>query len=201
MIKLERSPADLARQGSSVSQKLVQVLREELAGLHMRLRLAQLCIGVLPPKAKAHFQASVLRRVGFDIAPNCQFMGMPTLTGSGDLYQRLRIGAGSQIGMGCAFDLEGQIWLGERVTLGHQVLLLTSTHEIGSPQRRAGELVCKDIRIGNDVWIGARSILLPGITVGDGAVIAVGTLVNRSVPPGAYVAGAPVRIVETRPAV
>lgn len=201
MIKIERSSADLAQQDTSVSQKLVQVLREEFVGLHMRLRLAQLVLSLLPPKAKAGLQASVLRRAGFDIAPDCYFSGMPTLTGSGDFYKRLRIGSGSQIGVGCAFDLEGQIWLGERVKLGHQVLLLTSTHEIGGPQRRAGELVCKDIQIGNDVWIGARSILLPGITVGDGAVIAVGTLVNRSVPPGAYVAGAPVRIVETRTSV
>lgn len=197
-MKMEWSSADLWREGNALSHKLGRVLSEELAGLHMRLRIAQLVLGLLPPKAGTGLRAAVLRRVGFDIDPSCHFAGMPTLTGSGDLYKRLRIGADSQIGVACAFDLEGQIWLGERVTLGHQVLLLTSTHEVGPAQRRAGELVCKDIQIGNDVWIGARSILLPGVTIGDGAVIAVGTLVNRSVPRGAYVAGAPARIVETR---
>ena len=54
------------------------------------------------------------------------------------------------------------------------------------------------IRIGNDVWIGANAILLPGITIGDGAVIAAGAVVSKNVPPYAIVGGVPAKIIKYR---
>jgi len=54
------------------------------------------------------------------------------------------------------------------------------------------------VKIGNDVWIGARAIILPAVTVGDGAIIGAGAVVTRDVPPYAVVAGVPARIVRFR---
>ena len=54
------------------------------------------------------------------------------------------------------------------------------------------------VKIGNDVWIGARVIILPGVTVGDGAIIGAGAVVTHGVPPYAVVAGVPARIVRFR---
>ena len=56
----------------------------------------------------------------------------------------------------------------------------------------------KDIAIGNDVWIGRRAIILPGVSIGDGAVIAAGAVVSRDVPPYTIVGGVPARVIKKR---
>ena len=55
-----------------------------------------------------------------------------------------------------------------------------------------------DTRIGNDVWIGMEAMIMPGVTIGDGAIIAARALVNQDVPPYAMVAGTPARVVRMR---
>lgn len=55
-----------------------------------------------------------------------------------------------------------------------------------------------NVSIGDDVWIGARAIVLPGTTIGDGAIVAAGSVVRSSVPAMAIVAGMPAKIVSTR---
>ncbi len=55
-----------------------------------------------------------------------------------------------------------------------------------------------DTRIGNDVWIGMEAMIMPGVTIGDGAIIAARSLVNQDVPPYAMVAGTPARVVRMR---
>lgn len=62
-----------------------------------------------------------------------------------------------------------------------------------------GDFISKgDIQIGNDVWIGAHAIILSGVTIGDGSIIAAGAVVNKDVPPYAVVAGNPARVVKYR---
>ena len=53
------------------------------------------------------------------------------------------------------------------------------------------------VRIGDRVWIGTRAVVLKGVTIGDGAVVAAGAVVTRDVPAGAVVAGVPARVVRT----
>jgi acetyltransferase-like isoleucine patch superfamily enzyme len=66
-------------------------------------------------------------------------------------------------------------------------------------RRRAAELRKKRaIVVGNDVWIGHRAIILPGVTLGDGAIVAAGAIVTRSVPPYAIVGGSPARVIRMR---
>jgi acetyltransferase-like isoleucine patch superfamily enzyme len=55
-----------------------------------------------------------------------------------------------------------------------------------------------DIRIGDDVWVGCSVQILPGVTIGNGAVIAAGSLVNKDVPENAIVAGVPAKIIKYR---
>jgi acetyltransferase-like isoleucine patch superfamily enzyme len=55
-----------------------------------------------------------------------------------------------------------------------------------------------DVRIGNDVWFGARSMVMPGVTIGDGAVIGAAAIVTRNVPDGAIVAGTPAKVIGQR---
>jgi acetyltransferase-like isoleucine patch superfamily enzyme len=73
------------------------------------------------------------------------------------------------------------------------VLLLTGGHVIGPPGRRAAELTCEPIVVGTGAWLGARVTVLPGVTIGDGAVVAAGAVVTRDVAPHTVVAGVPAR--------
>lgn len=114
---------------------------------------------------------------------------------------------------GC-IQLEQDVYLGPYVTIyGHggveigahtlvsmKATILSSNHAI--PQE--GQLIrgqpdeLLPVKIGSDVWIGANAVVLGGVTIGDGAVVAAGAVVNRDVEPGAIVAGVPARLVRRR---
>jgi acetyltransferase-like isoleucine patch superfamily enzyme len=116
--------------------------------------------------------------------------------------ERVEIGARSHLGERCALwagDSSGRIVLGEDALLGPDVYITASNY-----RTRAGEVIMgqpreeADVRIGRDVWLGARAIVLPGVTIGDGCVVGAGSVVTRSLPPGAIAVGAPARIVGER---
>ena len=96
---------------------------------------------------------------------------------------------------------DGWTWLlklpGDQVSIGHDVLFMTGSHQLnaGPNQRRAGDWFGQPIQVGNHVWIGARTTILPGVSIGDGAVIAAGATVTKNVPENAIVAGVPARII------
>jgi len=82
------------------------------------------------------------------------------------------------------------ISIGRNTIIGYNTTILA--HEYLTDEYRLGRVI-----IGDNVMIGANSTLLPGITIGDGAVVAAGSLVNRDVPPGAFVGGNPIRLIRT----
>lgn len=94
---------------------------------------------------------------------------------------------------GCVFlDVAG-IEVGDGCQIGTFVQVLTADHP-GDPALRRQGLECgKPVRIGRNVWIGAGAILLPGVGIGDDAIIGAGSVVTRDVPPGATVMGNPAR--------
>jgi acetyltransferase-like isoleucine patch superfamily enzyme len=122
---------------------------------------------------------------------------MPTIIGGGDIYKRFTIGSGCWVNVACLFDLAASITIGDRVAFGPQVTLLTSTHDIGSSSYRTGTLKNLPITIGDGCWLGARSTILPGVTVGPGSVVAAGAVVNKDVPPNTLVAGVPAQVIKS----
>lgn len=78
--------------------------------------------------------------------------------------------------------------------IGHNVVLATLNHNL-DPNRR-GDMIPAAIRIGKNVWIGSNATLLPGVHIGDGAVVAAGAVVCRDVPPNTVVGGVPARILK-----
>ncbi|MDY3619015.1 sugar O-acetyltransferase [Agathobaculum sp.] len=90
---------------------------------------------------------------------------------------------------------------GAPVTFGDHVFVsphcgfYTAGHPLDVAQRNAGLEYAKPIRVGNNVWIGAHVCVLPGVTIGDNAVIAAGSIVTRDVPAGVLAAGNPCRVV------
>jgi maltose O-acetyltransferase len=80
---------------------------------------------------------------------------------------------------------------------GPKVQLLTATHSIDAQVRNfSGTELGKPITIGNRVWIGAGVIVCPGVSIGDEAVIGAGSVVTRDVPPRAFAAGNPCRVIK-----
>lgn len=85
--------------------------------------------------------------------------------------------------------------------MGPRVTILALNHEFSSvdvPMIRQGHAAPKPVIIGNDVWIGAQAIILPGVTVGDGAIVGAGAVVAKPVAPFTIVAGNPARVIGQR---
>lgn len=109
----------------------------------------------------------------------------------------ITIGDGVFINSGCLFDLSAPIVIGGGVQLAYQVALITGGHGIGPAESRAGEHRPASIHIGVGSWIGARAVILPGVRIGAGSVVAAGAVVTRDVPANTLVAGVPARVVRT----
>ncbi|WP_303323538.1 sugar O-acetyltransferase [Actinomyces radicidentis] len=90
---------------------------------------------------------------------------------------------------------DATVTIGDRVLLGPHVTLTTAGHPLDAAVRRTWAQYSAPITIGDDCWLGANVTVLPGVTIGDGSVIASGALVNRDVPPRSLVAGVPGRIL------
>ena len=91
----------------------------------------------------------------------------------------------------CIFLDSAAITIGHHVLLGPNVQLVTSSHPLDPEIRSTGEQCCRQITIGDNVWVGANAVILPGVNIGEDAVIAAGAVVNRDVEAGTMVAGVP----------
>lgn len=109
--------------------------------------------------------------------------------------RRIAIGKNVYINAHVFLDNSDWIRLEDRVSVGPHVRILTSTHEMGTKLRRAGQAVAKPVTVGAGAWIGAGSIILPGVAVGPGTVIAAGSVVSSDCAGNALYAGVPARLV------
>ena len=112
-----------------------------------------------------------------------------------DFGKNIRIGRRVFINACCCFQDQGGISIGDGTLIGHRVTLATINHGLPPDRRHVHNIA--PIVIGKDVWIGSGAILLPGEQVGDGAVVAAGSVVREDVPPRTIVAGVPARIIKT----
>ncbi len=109
--------------------------------------------------------------------------------------RRVRIGRGTYVGNHCLFDTWAPVTIGERCAIAMQVSFVTSSHELGGPDRRAGAMTARPVTGGDGAWIGARATVLPGVTIGAGAVVAAGAVVTADCTPHTLYAGVPARAV------
>ncbi len=172
--------------------KLLSVWSEETQGLHEE-KMILLAARKLPrPDADS---SALLRRAGFAVGPGATVEGLPRLTGRRPLSSALQIGANATIGFGAVFDLEERITIEQGAILGPFVTILTSSHELGPREHRAGALVRAAVRIGAGATLGPRVLVLPGVTIGAGAEVRAGSVVNRDVAEGSVVEGVPAAVV------
>lgn len=107
---------------------------------------------------------------------------------------------GNNSGLGINCKVRGPLEIGDNVMMGPDVTILTHTHNINRidiPMCKQGSLV-KGVTIGNDVWIGMRSVILPGVRIGNGAVIGAGAVLTKDVPDYAIVGGVPAKVIRYR---
>ncbi len=175
-----------------------RVIGEEFASFHPLVFVSGVIAGLLPKYVGNRLRVTILKTAGWKIGEGTLFADVPRFGGSGPIRSRLTVGSESWINVGCFFELNDTITIGDRVGLAHEVMCLTSTHKLGPEARRAGPLTTAPIRIESGAWIGARSIILPGVTIGKGAVVAGGSVVSKDVPANTLVAGAPAEVVVKR---
>ena len=106
-----------------------------------------------------------------------------------------KIGSGSVINQKCRLDNRGGIEIGNNVSITSEVCILTADHDMQSPHFE-GRLA--PVRIEDFVFIGTRAMILRGVTLGRGAVVAAGAVVTKDVAPLTVVAGSPARAIKSR---
>ena len=92
----------------------------------------------------------------------------------------------------------GPVTIGHHVNLAQGITVTALNHKFENPDIRIDEqgVSTKPVVIGNDIWVGANAVILPGITIGDHSVIAAGAIVTKDVPPHSLVAGVPAKVIK-----
>lgn len=176
--------------------KLRKVIDEELGGLQPRYLFGKALLNLLPPYTLVRLRMKILRWVGFNIGEGTGISGALQITGVGNIYERLTIGQNCYLNVDSLFDLSAPITIGNHVAIGHQAMLMTNTHHMGSSARRAGALIAHPITVEDGAWLGARCIILPGVTIGAGAIVAAGAVVTKDVAPNTIVGGVPAKLIK-----
>jgi len=186
-------------QGSGVVamvRKVADVVRGELVNLRPMEQGVTLVTRALPNHVGNRVRASALRARGIDVGEGTMVYGTPDFVAGGDGFAKMTIGKNCVIDVGCHFELGEAITIGDRVTLGNEVMVITTSHELGPREHRAGPLMRAAVRIEDGAWLGPRSVVLPGVTIGAGAIVDPGSVVNKTIPPNTRVRGTPARVVE-----
>ena len=107
----------------------------------------------------------------------------------------ITIGRMTIINQQCCLDGRGGLAIGNYVSISPGVWILTDRHDMHDPRFRE---VLAPVTVGDHVWIGSRALILPGVTLGEGAVVAAGAVVTGDVEPYTVVGGVPARPIGTR---
>jgi acetyltransferase-like isoleucine patch superfamily enzyme len=192
-----RSAVGLA---GGLGARIWRTARDEVSNVDLRKAIAEAVTRVVPHLTFNHTKTAVLRASGLRIGRRSLVMGPLRITGEVGWRELLSIGESTMITGPLHVDVGAPVVIGSRVHLGHDVALLSIDHRIGDHDERCAEVRAHPITIGDGAWLGARVTILPGVTVGEGAVVAAGAVVTRDVPPDTLVAGVPGRVIRSLPA-
>lgn len=110
-----------------------------------------------------------------------------------DNGKNIRIGRHAFINYNVTIMDRGKVTIGDHILLAPNVVITTSNHPLDPQMRRDSLGIAGPVTIGNDVWIGANAVILPGVTIGNNVVVAAGAVVTKDVPDNTLVAGVPAR--------
>ena len=115
------------------------------------------------------------------------------------ITSKLSIGDNSGVGVDCICG--GEVIIGNDVMMGPECVIISRNHEFSRtdiPMRLQGYEEAKTCTIGDDVWIGRRAMIMPGVTIGSHSIIAAGAVVTKDVPEYAIVGGVPAKVIKYR---
>lgn len=112
-------------------------------------------------------------------------------------FEGFSIGDRSVINQFTHVFASGGVEIGDDVMISSNCSISSVTHVVAAVQRPAEPLLLRPVRIGNNVWIGMNAAILPGISIGDNAVVGAGAVVTADVPAGVVVAGNPARVLHS----
>jgi maltose O-acetyltransferase len=200
---MSNAPVDRLSSAQRFLSRLARVAVEEVSRVKPRKIAAEVAAGILPQQTFNRTRTAVLRAAGVHIGKHSLVLGPVRLTGDGDVCAQLTIGSYTIITGPIHADLGAPVVIGDRVRIGHNVSLLTISHEIGEEWLRSGSNTAAPIEIGDGVWLASHVTVLGGVKIGAGSIVAAGAMVTRDVPPNTLVAGIPARVqknLPTRPA-
>ncbi len=174
--------------------RLKRVAFEEVEVLLSRRILAQVAAG-FPAQSFSRTRTALLRRAGMKIGASSLVQGPIRITGEGNPCKDISIGTFTLISGSLHCDIGAPIEIGNRVRIGHDVSLLTVDHRVGPAAMRSGERKFGAIEIGDGAWLASRVVVLPGVRIGAGAIVAAGSVVTRDIPANTLSVGVPARVV------
>jgi maltose O-acetyltransferase len=179
--KVTRKPPTLLLIGSKIIRRIRTVLMEyTVLWLHI--------VGNVPSH---HLRRLFYRLAGISIGSGSSIhTGFRVYNPFG-----ITIGSDSIVGEGCVFDGRDELRIGDHVDIASEVMIYNSHHDINDPSFKA---ISKEVIVDDYVFIGPRAIILPGVTIGRGAVVAAGAVVTKSVAPFEVVGGVPAQKISER---
>ena len=184
---------------SLMFRKLKSLLYEETFGFDPVWQLAKFLMLPIPLYTGGRVRTHLLRYLGFQVGRGTTIWDTPRFIGTKHTRAKVSIGNDCLLTIGSYWDLAAPIRLGNFVAVAPEVMLLTGSHDFHNPQNRAGKMQPSPVSICDGVWLGARCIILPGVTIGEGAVVAAGAVVTKDVPPHTLVAGVPAVFIRKLP--
>jgi acetyltransferase-like isoleucine patch superfamily enzyme len=178
----------------SFVSRLLRAAKEDVEPIASRQILVHLA-ETLPSSSFFRVRTAMLRAAGVKIGEHSLVQGKVRLTGNGNPCELLSIGEHTLVTGGLHVDLGAPIRIGNWVRIGHDVSLLTINHAVGPHYLRAGVSFFGEIVIEDGCWLASRCTVLPGVSIGAGAIVAAGSVVTRNVPKHTLVAGVPARVV------
>jgi acetyltransferase-like isoleucine patch superfamily enzyme len=181
----------------SLLQRVRWAFDEELGERNTRLWLVLKLLGIPPPYTFTRLRMRLLRMIGVSIGDDTIVCGRIGIAGSRHAQRKLFIGRDCMINEGCRFDTGSPITIGDRVYFGHEITVLTTTHDLGPHEQRCQGTRSQAVSVGDGTWVGTRVLILPGVHIGAGCVVAAGAVVTESVPDDTMVGGVPARVLRS----
>jgi len=168
-------------------------LDPEIAVLQMRARRALHAHNTLPPQMRDPM-ADELRALFARVGQNARIEA-PFHCAYG---MNISLGPDVYLNAGCTILDTAPVLIGAQTLLGPGVQIYCANHHQDPEKRAAGLEIALPVTIGRRVWLGGSAIILPGVCIGDGAIIGAGSVVTRDVEAGATVVGNPARVTVPR---
>jgi len=157
--------------------------------------IIQFLFSILPDSHCFNLKSFLLRLRGFEIGKNVRIVSSVKIK-----TKYFSIGDNSFIGYETLIaGGDALIKIGKNVDIAPRCAIISGTHEIGDSTHRADQGVSKEIIIGDGTWIGANTTILAGVTIGNGSIVAAGSLVNDNIESDFLVAGVPARVIRKLP--